>query len=234
MRIAAFWTKKRCEGRALLPFPVSSADWFVTAGLLALCFVPTLAGISRMVELGTGSAITTANARFFASPLPVVLHVFGSLAYCIVGALQFSSWLRRNRPTWHRRSGRWLVPVGLVASLSGLWMTQFYPWATENFDGPVLYAIRLAVGFGMTCALVLGLLAVRRRDFPGHRNWMVRAYALGLGAGTQVLTHIPWFLLPDLRGEALRALCMGAGWAINAGVAEWIIARNSRGIPAGA
>jgi uncharacterized membrane protein len=204
------------------------ADWLIPAGLLLLCLVPALGGASRIIELGTGSAITAANARFFASPLPVVLHVFGSLAYCVVGAFQFSSGLRRSRPTWHRRSGRWLVPIGLVASLSGLWMTQFYPRATENFDGPALYAIRLVVGFGMTWALLLGVLAARRLDFARHRNWMVRAYALGLGAGTQVLTHIPWFLLPDWRGEALRTVCMGAGWAINAGVAEWIIARHER------
>lgn len=60
----------------------------------------------------------------------------------------------------------------------------------------------------------------------------VTAMGSDLGAGTQVLTHIPWFLLPDLRGEALRTLCMGAGWAINAGVAEWIIARHSLGAAA--
>jgi hypothetical protein len=26
---------------------------------------------------------------------------------------------------------------------------------------------------------------------------MTRAYAIGLGAGTQVLTHLPWFVLAD-------------------------------------
>ena len=52
---------------------------------------------------------------------------------------------------------------------------------------------------------------------------MVRGYALGLGAGTQVLTHLPWFLFPAIQGEFTRALFMGAGWAINLVVAEWII-----------
>jgi hypothetical protein len=60
---------------------------------------------------------------------------------------------------------------------------------------------------------------------------MMRAYALGLGAGTQVLTHLPWFLLVDGKpGELPRAVMMGAGWAINVVVAEWII-RNRTARP---
>ena len=40
----------------------------------------------------------------------------------------------------------------------------------------------------MILCLVLGLRAILRRDVPTHRAWMIRAYALGLGAGTQVVT----------------------------------------------
>gem|GEM_PF-5750416 len=50
---------------------------------------------------------------------------------------------------------------------------------------------------------------------------------LGLGAGTQVLTHIPFFLFPGIQGELSRALFVGAGWAINLAVAEWVIRRRS-------
>ena len=42
---------------------------------------------------------------------------------------------------------------------------------------------------------------------------MMRGYSLGLGAGTQVLTHLPWFLFPSIQGELTRALFMGARWA---------------------
>jgi hypothetical protein len=52
---------------------------------------------------------------------------------------------------------------------------------------------------------------------------MMRAYAIGLGAGTQVLTHLPWFILVGKPGESSRAVLMGAGWVINLFVAEWII-----------
>jgi hypothetical protein len=56
---------------------------------------------------------------------------------------------------------------------------------------------------------------------------MTRAYALGLGAGTQVLTHLPWFILMSGKpGEGPRAVMMGGAWVLNALVAEWVIRRR--------
>ncbi|MNY10226.1 hypothetical protein D3C86_1431890 [compost metagenome] len=80
----------------------------------------------------------------------------------------------------------------------------------------------------MTWFIAHGYLAIRKRDIPRHRAWMMRGYALGMGAGTQVFTHIPWFLLPATHGELARTVCMAAGWAINLAVAEWLIARHDR------
>ena len=78
----------------------------------------------------------------------------------------------------------------------------------------------------------MNLYAIRRRDFASHGAWMTRAYAIGMGAGTQVLTHLPWFVLVGTPGESARTFLMGAGWVINVVVAEWIIrSRDAR--PAG-
>jgi hypothetical protein len=65
----------------------------------------------------------------------------------------------------------------------------------------------------------LALGAIRRRDFVAHGAWMTRGYAIGLGAGTQVLTHPAWFVLADGKpGELPRAVMMGAGWIVNVAV----------------
>jgi len=104
-------------------------------------------------------------------------------------------------------------------------MTLPQPNADANFDGPAVYVMRLAAGFGMIAAMVLALTAIRRRNIPTHQRWMTRAYALGIGAGTQVFTHIPWFLWPALQGELLRAACMGAGWVMNIYVMERVLVR---------
>ena len=202
------------------------ADWLIPAGLVALSAVPTVAGIFRVVQLAVGAEITADNARFLMAPVPVLLHIFSSVVFCVLGAFQFSPGLRRRYPDWHRGAGRTLVPCGLVAALAGVWMTQFYPSginAPASFDGPFVYAIRLVAGFAMAMSLCLGFAAIRRRDIPHHRAWMLRGYALGLGAGTQVLTHLPWYMLPGIQGELARTLLMAAGWAVNLAVAEWSI-----------
>jgi uncharacterized membrane protein len=192
------------------------------------------AGITRLAQLGAGTDITADNARFFAAPGPVVVHIGAAVIYSVLGAFQFAPEFRRRRPDWHRTAGRILIPCGFLAALSGLWMTQFYrignPGGTlpADFEGPALYWIRLLAGSAMTLFLVLGVNAIRSRDFTSHGAWMMRAYALGLGAGTQVFTHLPWFLFPVIHGEPARTLCMAAGWLINAAVAEWVIARGAR------
>ena len=209
----------------------AKSEWLTPAGLIALSVVPVVAGTFRLVQLGVGAEITPDNARFFAEPLPVVLHIISVTIYCVLGAFQFAPGFRRRKPNWHRAAGRILVPCGLVAALTGLWMAQFYPPGVNppaSFDGPFVYAIRLLAGSAMALFLCLGLAAVLRRDIPRHRAWMMRGFALGLGAGTQVLTHLPWFLFPSIHGELARTLFMGAGWAINLAAVEWILLRERR------
>ena len=58
---------------------------------------------------------------------------------------------------------------------------------------------------------------------------MTRAYAIGLGAGTQVLTFLPWTLAFGAPDPVMYSVLMGAGWAINLAVAEVVIRRRARG-----
>jgi uncharacterized membrane protein len=203
--------------------------------LILLSLVPAAAGTARLAELAGGAEVTAENARFFAMPIPVVLHIVSVIPFSILGALQFAPAFRRRRRGWHRAAGRVLAPLGLMAALTGLWMAHFYPW--PEGDGEIVYLLRLVFGSAMAASIVLGLDAIRRRDFASHGEWMIRGYAIGMGAGTQVLTHLPWFILVGRPGELSRAVLMGAGWVINVVVAEWIIRRGRlrRGIvpPAG-
>ena len=199
-------------------------QWLVPAGLIALSLVPVLAGAARVGELTGGAQVTAENARFFASPVPVVVHIVGASVYCLLGALQFAPGLRRRRPRWHRVAGRVLVPCGLAAALSGLWMTLFYP--RPPADDVLLTPMRLVFGAAMFCCLVLGVAAIRRRDIARHRAWMARGYAIGLGAGTQVLTHLPWLLLVGPPAGTPRVLLMLAGWVINLAAVEWALRRR--------
>lgn len=200
------------------------ADWLVPLALIMLSAVPFLGGVVRLVALAGGAEITPENARFFAAPLPVVLHILSATLFCILGAFQFAPGFRRRRPGWHRGAGRLLVLCGLVAGLSGLWMTMFYPLYPHRQSG-LLYGFRLLFGSAMVLSVALGLRAILRRDRARHRAWMIRSYALGQGAGTQALTFLLWFLILGTPSALTGELLMGASWVINLVVAEWIILR---------
>lgn len=199
-------------------------EWLVPAGLILLALVPAVMGSARLAQLAGDTAVTPENARFVAQPLPVVMHILAVLPYSLLGAFQFAPGFRRRHRGWHRAAGRVLGVCGLVAALTGLWMAQFYPW--PEGDGVSLYVQRLVFGTGMVVSVVLALDAVRRRDFEAHGAWMMRAYAIGMGAGTQVLTHVPWFVLFGKPDEGTRAWLMGGAWVINLLVAEWVIRKK--------
>ncbi len=208
--------------------PLSQPSAYFTPGMLILLsVVPVVAGMARLAELALGSKMTEANTRFFAAPLPVALHILAVIPYSLLGAFQFTPALRRRRPGWHRAVGRLLVVLGLVVALTGLWMANFYPW--PKGDGEILYLLRIGFGSAMAMAIILAVDAIRRRDFATHGAWMIRGYAIGMGAGTQVLTHIPYFLLVGKPDELTKAVLMGSGWVINAVAAEWIIQSGASG-----
>ena len=165
------------------PIKAGSAAWLVAA-LLVLSAIPLAAGAFRLTQLASGAVITPANARFFASPLPVVLHIFSVSVYAILGAFQFAPGFRRRWPGWHRVAGRLVVLCGLLVGLSALWMTLFYPRADGT--GELLYALRLLFGSAMVVSIVLGFAAIRRRDY--RRSSVGRA-AIASAAVDGITTH---------------------------------------------
>ena len=196
--------------------------WWVPAGLILLSMIPLTFGAIRLNQLISGAEITPSNARFFASPSPVVVHIISSAIYALLGAFQFVSRLWQRGIKWHRWVGRLLLPFGLLVGFSGLWMTVFYP-RTDN----LLYMFRLFFGSGMILSIILGFISIRRRDVTQHQAWMTRAYAIGMGAATQVLTGMAGALTLGTVNEFENALLMGAAWVINLAVAEWSIRKDS-------
>jgi hypothetical protein len=200
-------------------------EWTIAVGLILLALVPVIAGAVRVGAIASGVPETPDNARFMQVPLPVVLHILCAVVYSIVGAFQFLPRLRRRHTGWHRFAGRYLlVPAGLVVAASGLWMTAYYDTPSID-DGAVAFS-RYVVGSLMLACLALGVAAIARREYFAHGSWMMRAYALAMGAGTQVLTSIPPLLIFGEPDALARLVQMDTGWIINLLVAEWVIARR--------
>ena len=74
--------------------------------------------------------------------------------------------------------------------------------------------------------LGLGVAAIRRGDVARHRVWMLRAYALTLGAATQTVMLLPVFLVyGEVEGTAMDLVFI-FGWLLNLAVAEVLIRRR--------
>ena len=203
--------------------------WPAPVGLIILTLVPILAGILRVTEIASNPVATPDNARFLVHPVAIYPHAGGGALSLLLGALQFCQPLRLRSPRWHHVAGHVSVAAGLGAALAGLWMTQTFPHVPGNPEQ--LYGFRVIFGLGWILCLVFGLLAALRRDSPAHRAWMMRGHAIGLGAGTTVLTYGFWILIGGADMPEVNALAIFAAWVLNLAIGEALIRRQTRNCP---
>lgn len=197
--------------------------WKLPAGLFFLALIPLIPGFLRLSEMMGAPALLPVDAYSQSIKVPVAVHIVSAIVFYMLGALQFSPGIRRTRPAFHRWTGRLIVPFGLAVAGSALVITLGYPHREGEHE--LLPVFQALAGGGMLLSLLLGVYFILQRNIMAHRAWMIRAYALGLGAATQTITIAPFMIFapPDALS---RALLMGAGWAINLAIAEWII-RNT-------
>jgi uncharacterized membrane protein len=106
-----------------------------------------------------------------------VAHIAPALLFLLLAPLQFLPALRRKRAGVHRWIGRVATGAGLAMGGIALVMSQqmaiggkLESAATTFYGGLFLYA------------LVRGYRSIRQGNVRRHREWMIRAYAVGLGA----------------------------------------------------
>lgn len=198
----------------------------VSHALLALSSVPLVAGAARLAQLATGN-LDASNTRFGLAPWPVTLHILAAVLFSVLGAFQIDPTWRAKALGWHRAAGAVALVSGLVVAASGAYMALAYA-IPAALQGPFLSVTRLVVGGGMFVSLMLALRAIYARRFEAHGAWMLRAYALGMGAGTQVLVFLPFelFLAGPVQGLP-RDILMVAAWGLNLVAAELLILRKS-------
>jgi uncharacterized membrane protein len=125
------------------------------------------------------------NERFFLNPQapqwahynPIRWHLLphglaGTLALGL-GALQFSTRLRRRHLRIHRLTGKLYIASAFIAAPVAIWMAFINsPWFLIPFT--VVQA-----GTWMLFTLA-AYLCIRRGDISAHREWMMRSYAIVL------------------------------------------------------
>jgi uncharacterized membrane protein len=98
----------------------------------------------------------------------------------ILGPLQFSQTIRARHLRWHRWSGRLFVGCALIIGISALVMS----FTMQSIGGVNQAAATILFGTFFLFALGKAFLHIRRREVALHREWMMRAFAIGLAVAT--------------------------------------------------
>jgi uncharacterized membrane protein len=135
---------------------------------------PAIPANPRLAQL---AALDDLFARY---PALTLIHILPGLLFLALGPLQFNAGWRRRHPRWHRISGRIFVISGLVIGLTALVM---------SLAMPAIGGINQAVATTLFAGLFLFELGrawwhIRRREIAPHREWMIRAFAIGLAVAT--------------------------------------------------
>lgn len=196
--------------------------WLVPTALFLACVVPVLAGIYRSSTIILDGEWALQFEPHRVDRLPLFIHVLCAGLYYPLAALQVLPRFRRRFPKWHRKAGKVAVIAGLGAALSSVWMSAFHLEAR----GPILVYGRLVFGPLWALFLVLGVAAIAKRDFRRHGEWMTRAFAVAMPAGTLIVFIAPVAIVLGEVPEVLDEIIQAGAWFVHLGIAECLIRRN--------
>lgn len=163
--------------------------WF---GVIFLALIGVAVAVRRMVHLvpivvhGYDPPAIPSNPRlaqltalddlFAHHPILTLVHIVPGMLFMILGPLQFSSAIRARHLRWHRLSGRVFVTCGLVIGISALVMSFGMP----AIGGVNQAAATTLFGTFFLFALCKAFWHIQRREVALHREWMIRAFSVGI------------------------------------------------------
>ena len=131
---------------------------------------PASPRVGRAAELDVG---------FARSPALTLVHILPAALFVCLAPLQFIPAIRRRHIRWHRWSGRVLLVLGATIGASALVMSY-----TTAIGGANETAATTLFDILFLLFLGLGFRSIRRYRIADHREWMIRAFGVGLGVAT--------------------------------------------------
>ena len=104
----------------------------------------------------------------------LMVHVTAGSLALLLGPLQFFSGLRRSNMVLHRWAGRLYlsgVAIGAIAATYMGFVTKYRAFGISL----------VAMAFAWLCTAGMAYLAIRRRQIPAHKEWMIRNYVVTYG-----------------------------------------------------
>lgn len=121
----------------------------------------------------------TMNAGFASHRLLTILHITPGLLFILFAPLQFVRRLRNRNPKLHRWIGRVVLVSGLIIGSSALVMSP-----QMAIGGPNETAATMLFAIVFLISLSKAYLHIRKGRILQHREWMIRAFAIGFAVAT--------------------------------------------------
>jgi uncharacterized membrane protein len=119
------------------------------------------------------------DAGFARHPLLTMLHITPGLLFILLAPLQFVRRLRNRKPNLHRWTGRVVLIAGIIIGSSALVMSP-----QMAIGGPNETAATMLFAIVFLFSLIKGFLHIRGGRVALHREWMIRAFAVGFAVAT--------------------------------------------------
>ncbi len=162
----------------------------VPLALFLATLLPILLAVVQVVQIPL-NALPEDSQRLGATPVLHFLHVLGGATFAILGPIQFGRALLPQFGRLHRVLGRVFVATGAMISVSSLGLLWHFP----DTYSVAISGGRLVFGVGLGVALFMAMQGIYKRDIARHRNWMIRAYAIGIGATAVTMVFFPIYLI---------------------------------------
>jgi uncharacterized membrane protein len=128
---------------------------------------------------GQASPAAVLDAGFARHVMLTLIHILPGGLFLTLASLQFVPSIRQKHLPFHRWMGRLLLVCGLIIGMSALVMSY-----TMNIGGPNETAATTLFAIVFLICLIKGYRHIRRKEVERHREWMIRAYGVGLGVAT--------------------------------------------------
>ena len=135
---------------------------------------------SPVVSNSRAAQFVALDEVFARHPVLTMIHIVPGLLFMILGPLQFSTTIRARHLQWHRWNGRVVLGCGLVIGASALIMS----FAMHSIGGVNQAAATVVFGTFFLFALCKAYRHIRHGEVVLHREWMIRAFAIGLAVAT--------------------------------------------------
>jgi hypothetical protein len=159
------------------------------------------------------------DAGFGRHPVLTLIHIIPGAGFMILGPLQFLPRIRARHPRFHRRSGRVFLLCGYVIGITALIM----PFVMMPIGGVNEAAGVLLFAIYFLTALSKAWWHIVHRRMALHREWMIRAFAVGLAVATIRPIIGLFFAFSRLSPHVFFGTAFWIGFTLHAIAAEvWI------------